>query len=175
MKNKILIAAGILLALAVNTKLNAQEDVQIGKSLNTITRNSGAMFDYSNPDAINIKVQIWGYVQYPGQYIIPATSKINDLLSLAGGPNSNANVDELKLFRINPDSSQSLLNFDYSDIIWSGDKLRKPIKMPRLRAGDILIVSGSPKWYARDYLGVVLSIVSTLASITTLLVYIYKK
>ena len=120
-------------------------------------------------------MQVWGYVRFPGQYIIPATSGVNDLLSLAGGPTQDANIDELKLFRINPDSSQTIIKFNYSDLLWNDNTLSRPLKIPKLHAGDILLVPGSPKWYAKDYVGVVLSIVSTLASIATLLVYIYKK
>jgi len=175
MKFKNIISAVIILFTILNINLLAQEDIQIGKSLSTNIRYNGALYDYSNPDAINIKVQVWGYVKFPGQYIIPATSGVNDLISLAGGPTEDANVDELKLFRINADSSQSIIKFNYSDLLWNNSGLSKPVNIPKLHAGDILLVPGSPKWYLKDYLGVVLSIVSTLASIATLLVYVYKK
>jgi len=59
--------------------------------------NNGAVYDYSDPDGINIKVMIWGYVKYPGQYIIPSVSSVNGLLSLAGGPIQDDNVDDLKI------------------------------------------------------------------------------
>jgi len=175
MKIKNILLVCILLLAAYNANLFAQEDIQIGKSLNSATHSAGAFYDYSNPDAINIKVQVWGYVKYPGQYIIPATSGVNDLISLAGGPTEDANVDDLKLFRINPDSTQTIIKFNYSNLLWNNSGLSEPISIPKLHAGDILLVPGSPKWYLRDYLGLVLSIVSTLASIATLLVYIYKR
>ena len=149
MKIKNILLAGILLLAAFNANSFAQENVQIGKSPNPIARSGGALYDYSNPEAINIKVQVWGYVKFPGQYIIPATSGVNDLLSLAGGPTADANVDELKLFRINPDSSQSIIKFNYSDLLWNDNTLSRPLKIPKLRAGDILLVPGSPKWYAK--------------------------
>jgi len=171
MKLKIIFLAALLLFTAANSNLFAQEDVQIGKSLSTNYRYNGALYDYSNPDAINIKVQVWGYVKYPGQYIIPATSGVNDLLSLAGGPNSEANIDELKIFRINPDSSQSVIKFNYSDLLWNNNNFTKPINIPKLKAGDILLVPGSPKWYTKDYLGLIFSVISTLASLATLFVY----
>jgi len=83
-------------------------------------------------------------------------------------------VDDLKLFRINPDSSQTIINFNYSDLLWNNSGLSIPLKIPGLHAGDILLVPGSPKWFLKDYLGLILSIVSTIASIATLLVYINK-
>jgi hypothetical protein len=174
MKTKNLLLTGILLLTVLRANLFAQEDIQIGKSLKENTRYNGGLYDYSNPEGINIKVMVWGYVQFPGQYIIPSASGVNELLSLAGGPTQDANIDDLKLFTINPDSSQTIVKFNYSDLLWDNSDLSKPIKIPGLRAGDILLVPGSPKWYLKDYLGLVLSIVATVASIATLLVYIYK-
>jgi polysaccharide biosynthesis/export protein len=171
-KNLLLIV--ILLLTILKYNLFAQEDIQIGKNLKGNMRENGALYDYSNPDAINIKVMVWGYVQFPGQYIIPASSGVNELLSLAGGPIQDANIDDLKLFRINPDSTQTIVNFNYSDLLKNNRDLSISLKIPRLHAGDILLVPGSPKWYLKDYLSLVLSIVSTIASIATLLVYIYK-
>jgi hypothetical protein len=174
MKTNNLLLFCILFFTVISTKLFAQEDMQIGKTLKGNMRENGALYDYSDPDGINIKVMIWGYVKYPGQYIIPSTSGVNNLLALAGGPNPDANLDELKLFSINRDSSQTIVNFNYDNLLWNNSKLSEPLKIPKLSAGDILLVPGSPKWYARDYLSLVLSVVSTVASIATLLVYIYK-
>jgi protein involved in polysaccharide export with SLBB domain len=154
-------------------KIFAQEDMQIGKTIKGNIRENGALYDYSDPDAINIKVMVWGYVKYPGQYIIPSESSVNNLLALAGGPTQDYNMEELKLFRINPDSSQSIIKFNSSDLLWN-NSVSLPVKIPKLNAGDILLVPGSPKWYAKDYLYLLLSIVSTVASIATLMVYIYK-
>ena len=174
MKTKNFLLTGILLLTVLSANLFAQEDIQIGKSLKGNTSYNGAFYDYSNPEGINIKVMVWGYVKFPGQYIIPAGGGVNVLLSLAGGPTQDANMDDLKLFRINPDSSQTLVKFNYSDLLWNNSGLSNPIKIPGLHAGDILLVPGSPKWYLKDYLGLILSIVATVASIATLLVYIYK-
>ena len=174
MKTKNLLLTGILLFAVLSANIFGQENIQIGQNLKGNTRYNGALYDYSNPDGINIKVMVWGYVQFPGQYIISAASGVNDLLSLAGGPTQDANIDNLKLFRINPDSSQTIVKFNYSDLLWNNSDLSKPLKIPILHAGDILLVPGAPKWFLKDSLGLVLSIVSTIASIATLLVYIYK-
>jgi hypothetical protein len=173
MKTINLLLSGILLLTVLSVNIFAQEDIQIGKNLRGNIRENGALYDYSDPNGINIKVMVWGYVQFPGQYIIPSASGVNDLLSLAG-PTPDANIDDLKLFRINTDSSQTIVKFNYSDLLWNNRDLSKPLKIPGLHAGDILLVPGAPKWYLKDYLGFVLSIVSTVASIATLLVYIYK-
>jgi len=146
----------------------AQEDIQIGASMQKFDRFRGGHYDYSLPDAINIKVLVWGYVLYPGQYIIPSTNGVNDLLALAGGPTQDANIDDLRLFRVNSDSSQSLIIFDYNDLLWN-DKLEKPIKIPDLQAGDILLVPGETRYFFWDYFDFVLSFVATLAIVAALI------
>ena len=132
------------------------------------------MFDYSDPETVNITVFIWGYVRYPGQYIISGYSTVNNLLSLAGGPTENANLDDLRLFRINKDSSQSLIKFNYNDLLWN-DELSKKVKAPDLLAGDVLLVPGEPRFFFKDYFSLITSVVGTLVSITILFVTIYKK
>ncbi len=151
----------------------AQDDIQIGKSLRTLDRFRGAEYDYSDPDAINIKVHVWGFVEFPGYYIIPSTRGVNDLLALAGGPTEDANIDDLRLFRVNADSSQSMIKFDYNDLLWN-DNLEKPIKIPHLQAGDILLVPGETRFYFWDYMNFTLSIVSTLAVVAVLLITILE-
>lgn len=148
----------------------AQENLQFGQKLGTqIQQNRGALFDYSDPAGINIKVNVWGYVEYPGEYIIPASSTINDLLTLAGGPNQNADLNDLRLFRINPDSTQTLIKFNYNDLLWNSKGLSKPLKIPNLKAGDILLVPGSPRYFFKDYLQIGLSVLSAAISLAILL------
>jgi protein involved in polysaccharide export with SLBB domain len=164
----------LFIVLFNSINLFGQEDVQIGKSLKSqLQTYRGAYFDYSDPDAINIKVLVWGNVEFPGEYFIPASNSVNDLLALAGGPTTNAQMDDLRIFRVGPDSVQHMIKFDYNDLLWN-DKLTKQIKIPTLQAGDILLVPGEPRFFFRDYFSITLSIVSALTSIAILLVTIYK-
>jgi len=163
----------LIILFAFNIISFAQEDIQIGKSLRTNEWYRGGLYDYSDPDGINIKVLVWGYVHYPGQYIIPSISSVNDLLALAGGPVQNANLDQLRLFRINADSSQSMIQFDYNDLLWNSN-LRRPVKIPNLKAGDILLVPGSERYFFLDYFRLALTIVSTLSSVAVLLITIFN-
>ena len=170
MKTKNLFLAAILLFLMLSVYSYAQEDIQIGKSARENTTN-GALYDYSDQNGINIKVMVWGYVKYPGQYIIPSSTNANQLLSLAGGPTPDANLDEMKLFRVNADKRQTIIAFNYSDLLSSDPGLGRPIRIPDLKPGDILLVPGSPKWTTKDYLSIILSIISALASIGALIIY----
>lgn len=144
----------------------AQEDIQIGSSLKN-QQSQGGLYDYSDPETVNITVLVWGFVKYPGQYIIPAYSNINNLIALAGGPTDDANLEDLRLFRINKDSSQTMIKFDYDDLLWNDD-LTKQVKIPNIQAGDILLVPGEPRFYFKDYFSLALSIVGTIVAIITL-------
>jgi protein involved in polysaccharide export with SLBB domain len=148
-------------------------DIQIGSSLNQLRQSQGALYDYSDPESVNIKVAIWGFVKFPGKYIIPINSTVNDLLSLSGGPTDDAHLNELKLIRIAEDSSQVVVDLSYEDVMW--DKEVKVFSRNRqITAGDILVVPGEQRLYFRDYLTISLSVVSTLISLSILILNIVK-
>jgi len=52
------------------------EGIQIGSNLSARQTSQGGYYDYSDPQAVNIKVAVWGWVRYPGKYIIPAYSNV---------------------------------------------------------------------------------------------------
>ena len=69
MKNTFLISLFLIFAALTSF---AQDDVQIGSNFKNKTQSQGGLFDYSDPAGFNIKVQLWGYVKYPGYYVVPA-------------------------------------------------------------------------------------------------------
>lgn len=150
-----------------------QNEVQIGSSLGTYRQNQGALFDYSDPEAVNIKVSVWGFVKYPGKYIIPSYSKLTDLLSYAGGPGDDSHLDELRLIRTLGDSTQIVLNINYNDILWDEETKSLGISS-EIYAGDILVIPGEPKLYFKDYLSISLSIFSAMVSLAILIINISK-
>jgi SLBB domain len=162
----------ILLSLSAFAQ---NSDVQIGSSMNQLrTTPAGGFYDYSDPSAVNIKVAVWGFVKYPGKYIIPSYSNVNDLLSYAGGPEDAARLQEMRIIRTNADSSQTIIPLNYKDILFNFNVTKNP-ESPLLHAGDVLMVSGEPRLYLKDYLSIGLSVVSTLISIATLVVLIVRK
>jgi len=155
----------IILAFVFITSLSAQEDIQIG-SVKSDQRYQSGFFDFSDPTGINIKVQLWGYVKFPGYYVVPARSSVNDLLSLAGGPTQDALLEDIRILRTNADSSTTMYRYDYNDLLWE-HKLGATIKFPRLTAGDMLIVPGEPRYFGRQDIGFFLSIITSLASVVS--------
>jgi hypothetical protein len=147
------------------------KDYQLGVDrLNGRSNYNGGYFNYSEPLNINIKVAVWGFVKYPGRYFVPISTTVTDLLSYAGGPTDDAHTDQLRLYRVRADGMNELYTFDYDDLLW-GDSLKfKHREIPKLQAGDILVVPGSQRLYFKDWASLTLSLISVLISLTILIV-----
>ena len=156
-------------------KAFAQNDaMQLGSNLNPLRQApQGGFYDYSDPQAVNIKVAIWGWVKFPGKYIIPSYCSVNDLLSFAGGPTDAAHLEDLRLMRMNEDSSQTIINIKYSDLMIDTET-KSVVKSPSLEPNDVLLVTGAPRYYFRDYLSLILSGVSLIVSAALVFYYLKK-
>lgn len=151
-----------------------QGNVKIGADLNPYRQTSGGFYDYSDPEAVNIKVSVWGFVRFPGYYLIPSYTNPRELLSLAGGPTDAAHLDDLRIYRVKEDSTQSLIKFSYNDLLWEENLKSNKDKVPNLVVGDVLVVPGAPRYYFRDNLSMILSIVSAVTSVTILILGLRK-
>ena len=148
-------------------------ELQVGSNTNQLRQNQGAFYDYSDPTTMNIKVAVWGFVKYPGKYVIPMESNVYDLLSYAGGPSEDAHLDDLRIFRTIEDSTREMVKFNYNDLLWD-ENLKTFKNAPGLDAGDILLVPGSQRLYFKDYLQIGLSVFSALISLSILILNIAK-
>ncbi len=157
----ILLLSGVLFAQS--------RDYEIGSYNPQMQRYNGGFYDYSDPTDINIKVSVWGFVKYPGRYVVPQYTDVLDLLSYAGGPTDYAHLDDLRIYRILPDSTQIMLKFDVNDIWWGDSLTTRVAHLPKLQAGDILSVPGSAKYYTRDWIMMGVSILSVMISLAILL------
>jgi protein involved in polysaccharide export with SLBB domain len=159
----------LLLFTTLPILVSAQNnDLQLGSGLNKIGNLQGGFFDCSDPSAVNIKVSVWGFVRFPGKYIIPSYSKINDLISYAGGPTDEARLEEMRIVKTDSSSGkQNIYNLNFKDFLMD-PAIDADNSVQTLKAGDILLVSGSPRFYLRDYIGTILSVISVLISFTIL-------
>lgn len=144
------------------------QEIFIGAENNQARTSQGGLFNYSDPQAVNISVNVWGFVKFPGRYIVPNYFTARDLLSLAGGPDANAHLDDIRIYRkkINENESE-LIRFDYNDLLWSNN-IEKIVEAPLIEPGDILIIPGSPRFYFRDYLSIGLQFLSIISSVVSL-------
>lgn len=149
----------------------AQDDVQIGSNLGNRTQSQGGLFDYSDPAGFNIKVQLWGYVKYPGYYVIPAKSNLNDILSFAGGPLEDAMMDDIRIYRQTETGQEKLAKYNLNDLLW-GDSLMTEIVFPKLDAGDVILVPGEPRYFVREDVQFFVSLTLAITTIAVLILSI---
>jgi len=164
-----ILTISFLLLISVSVIFPQEGDYQLGLNQNRLNQSQGAYYDYSDPDGLNIKVSVWGYVKYPGRYVIPQKSDLKDLISYSGGISDDSYLDEIRVYKILPDSTQQMLQFNYEDLWWN-ESLKENLSVYRMEAGDVLVVPGRPRLYWENYLTLGLSIVGVLLSLTTLII-----
>lgn len=172
----------VMLLLVTSSTLFAQvKDFQVGSSNSNNYQRQGGYYDYSKPNALNIEVNVWGFVKYPGKYLVTENYTIMDLMSYAGGPTDAANLDDIRIYRVTVNSSdgksdttRQFIPFNYQELLWADELEKSGLNIPTLKAGDNLSVPGEPKLYNKDWIQIGLSVVGILISLTTLIVTIAK-
>lgn len=158
--------------VSISTNIYAQ-DIRIGASENRYNP-QGGFYDYSDPRYVNIMVNIWGYVRFPGKYYVPENSKVIDLLSYAGGPTPDAFLDDIRLYRGTTNTEGSIKILDFDELMNKENPKVQNLEAPLLLPGDIILVPGEPKLYFRDYVSIYTSITSVLISLSILILNIAK-
>ncbi len=154
--------------------MNAQtKDYELGADiLGFRNPQQGGFYNYSDPEAVNIKVNVWGWLRYPGRYTVPSYTTVMDLISYAGGPTDGAEIEELRIYRTREDSTQQMIKFSYYDFLYESDLDVKLKRAPGLQAGDILLVPGEPRIHTRERVSMWTTILGALVSITILILNI---
>ena len=104
----------------------------------------GAQYFLGTNDQLLIKINIWGFVAKPGQYLVPSDTDLISLISFAGGPIDGAKLNKIKLIRsaLKKDIKQKVISINVQKFINDGDDSI----IPHIKPGDTIIVSGS-RWY----------------------------
>ncbi len=82
------------------------------------------------------KVYVLGQVNRPGEFTMNRAMDVMQALGMAGGPNTFADLNEIRILRRGEQGSQIAIPFRYSDV-QEGRKLEQNIV---LRAGDTVVV-----------------------------------
>jgi len=143
---------GVLIAMFFTNILWAQQK-PIANYLNR-----GAQYVIGNQDQLLIRVNIWGFVKMPGQYLVPTNTDLVSLISYAGGPLEDAQLKKIRLIRTAiGGSSEKIIALNVKKFIDSGDESQNPQLLPN----DMIIVSAtSYHWVIKS-----LEFVSKLGSI----------
>ena len=89
----------LAVALLTGTQLYAQVG---NSSISTTIPNAqaGAYYYVAKPGEMTMQVNVWGFVQHPGRYEVGNTIDLVQLLSFAGGPTQDADMDDVRITRI---------------------------------------------------------------------------
>jgi hypothetical protein len=161
-----------LLVIIVNFSEAQDDDLIIGK---TITEGNAAMYDLSDPTGVNIEVNLWGYVLFPGRYRIPIKTTFIALMSYAGGPTDESNFEEIRILRNNSDSSKKtvIIKLNYDELLWGDISSNRKLN-PVLQSDDVVLVLREKRYTFREDVGFYLPIITTIVSFATLVITLNK-
>ncbi|MCF8265184.1 MAG: SLBB domain-containing protein, partial [Melioribacteraceae bacterium] len=97
----------LLFGLSCSITFSQVADYEVG-ARSGMRQTQGGLFDYSDPESINMKISVWGFVKYPGKYIIQDGMPLIDILSYAGGPSDNAHLEDIRIYRDMKDGTEKL-------------------------------------------------------------------
>jgi len=120
----------------------------------------GAQYFLGTDDQLLIKVNIWGFVAKPGQYLVPSDTDLIALISFAGGPRDGAKLGNIKLIRAKRygDEKEKIVDVNVKQFIETGNENI----IPRLQPDDTIIISGSTWFHINSFLGFVTKIATLL-------------
>ncbi|MDX2127484.1 MAG: hypothetical protein SFU91_00430 [Chloroherpetonaceae bacterium] len=126
------------------------------------------VYQFTQAKGVQIDVNLWGFVGRPGKHYISYVTNLIDLLSVAGGPDREAKLDEIRIIRYsNQDTTivERVLRVDIDRFIETGDMSGIPV----LLRGDTIIVPGGTLNLIRDF-NFVLQTILGLMNFTLILV-----
>ena len=88
-------------------------------------------------EGIKVKLYIWGEVKSPGLYYVEPNADMLELISLAGGPTSDADLSHITLIRGEAGGEKRSINLGK---YFSEQKSKEPIF---LKSGDIVIIKSN--------------------------------
>lgn len=111
----------------------SQMEIKVTEQLRNIFRDLKQIKVYVHKKQLLISVL--GYVNEPGEFILPADGSIQQVLHAAGGLRSGAQLDRIQLVR----QGKSQI-FNYKQYLDSGDQTT----LPKLKSLDTLFIPSSP-------------------------------
>jgi len=127
--NRIFFVSLLLFVFTLSAGLSAQ---QLG-------RNLGAKYYLGSEDELLVPVNIWGFVQKPGQYMVPSNTDLISLISYAGGPKESAKINKIRIVRNIPELEDKIIEVNVKKYLETGNQELIPL----LKPGDTIIIKGT--------------------------------
>jgi hypothetical protein len=168
---KYLLSVVIIFAI-VQTVYSQDSSFTLGKTEKLATV---AVYDLSDPTGLNIEVNLWGFVRFPGRYRVPINTTFMDLLSFSGGPMETTNLSDMRIIRTDVSGKPEVIILNYGDLLWE-EKIKNEKRInPVLKAGDVIIVPQERRYTFRDNLAFFVPIVSAILTVATFIITISRK
>jgi hypothetical protein len=163
----------IALVVSVNLVFSQDDDLILGQ---TSRGDVAAFYDLSDPTGVNMDVNLWGFVRFPGRYRVSVNTSFLDLMSYSGGPNDESDLEEIRILRNgnDPTKKPEIIKLNYNDLLWNSKVSTNSRINPVLLPGDLILVMREYRFSFREDVGFYLSILTTTISITLLIITISK-
>lgn len=116
-----------------------------------LNQGTAAQYFLGNQDQVLMAVNVWGFVQKPGQYMVPYDTDLISLLSYAGGPREEAKITDVRVVRSvvssSRDTTEEVIEVDVKTFLETGESDLIPV----LRPGDTVVVSGTTFHFASRF------------------------
>lgn len=133
----------LMLLLAVSASAWAQSSIQVGEVPYKIPQvkriGEGSKYYLNEANELLIRVNIWGRVQKPGQFYVPAETDLISALSMAGGPAQRARLSDVTLVHETEGDAREVMAVNVRKYLKTGD----PRLIPDLKPEDTIVVHGS--------------------------------
>jgi polysaccharide biosynthesis/export protein len=100
MKKRNSLLAVVSLVLLFGSTLLFGQNRNSDLSSATANAQAGAYYYVARPNEMNMQVNIWGFVHHPGRYEVNTGTDLVQLLSYAGGPTNDADMEDVRVSRI---------------------------------------------------------------------------
>ena len=158
---------GLLLLAGLASRAAYGQDLELPKILPR-----AAQYVLGKEDEVLIKVNLLGYVQKPGQYLIPRYTDLLSLISFAGGVQPGASLGNVQIMRApksanganGAETKHDILTVNLKKYFETGQTRYVPV----LEAGDSVLIKRAAGDKLRNFLGIN-SIVSLMAATATLI------
>lgn len=134
----------------------------------TSNAQAGAYYFVARSNEMTMQVNIWGFVQHPGRYEVSMNIDLVQLLSFAGGPTNDADMDDVRIFRIvKRDGIVSVKDIRIN--LKNLDKVEESKLL--LLPGDTIFIDHTSWMTVRDIVSVVTSAVIVTAAVVQIMNY----
>ena len=108
-----------------------------------------------------MNVNIWGHVKAPGSHLVYDGIDFASLLSIVGGPEDGANLNNVRIYREVPDTDGTLVyHIDLNEFINTGNRSN----FIKIKPNDTIIVPQKFSHYILEQVGTI----NTLFSLITI-------